>query len=322
MAGLYGGGAERWANTMNRWMSDPSSYAEGDSLQERIEVGERIISVHLSPVTHGDEFLGLVSVFRDITREVEVDRMKSEFVSTVSHELRTPMTSIKGYADLLLMGAAGSLDEEQERYIEIIKNNADRLSLLVNDLLDISRIEQGRVELEIRDLSLAETVTQLMESLEVRFEDEDKVVRVTIDVPPDLPTVQADSDRVTQILMNIVLNAYQYTPEGGSVTISAHQEEDGIRVDVADSGIGIAPEDQDRVFERFYRGEDPMVISTAGTGLGLAIVQQLVEMHNGRVWLESELGKGTTFRILFPYVHQPEAQGVSVQLPTPSGPGE
>jgi len=308
MAGLYGGGGERWAERMEAWMSDPSSHQEGEFLQERINVGEKVISVHLSPVAHGDEFLGLVSVFRDITREVEVDRMKSEFVSTVSHELRTPMTSIKGYADLLLMGAAGALTDEQQRYIDIIKNNADRLSLLVNDLLDISRIEQGRVDLEIRDISLADIVDELMTALEVRFADEEKVLRVTVDIPPDLPTIQADAERLTQILMNIVLNAYLYTPNGGSVTISAARQEDGVQVDVADTGIGIPLEDQDRIFERFYRGEDPVVIATAGTGLGLSIVRHLIEMHNGRVWFESELDKGTTFSVFFPYLHQHEQQ--------------
>jgi signal transduction histidine kinase len=207
-----------------------------------------------------------------------------------------------------LMGAAGALTDEQEHYVDIIKNNADRLSLLVNDLLDISRIEQGRVDLEIRDIGIADIVDELMAALEVRFADEEKVLRVTVDIPHDLPTIQADRERLTQILMNIVLNAYLYTPNGGSVTISAEQQEGGIQVDVADTGIGIPPEDQERIFERFYRGEAPVVIATAGTGLGLSIVRHLVEMHYGRVWFESEVDEGTTFSVFFPYLHQHEEQ--------------
>ena len=308
LTGLYGAGAQRWADAMGTWIADPSSYEEGEFLEERIEVENKVVSIHLSPVTHGDEFLGLVSVFRDITREVEVDRIKSEFVSTVSHELRTPMTSIKGYADLLLMGAAGSLSQEQRRFLDIIRNNADRLSLLVNDLLDISRIEQSRVELAIRDVDLRDAIEDVLASVEGRFSSEDKLVSITAEVPDDLPTVEADYERVTHILVNIVTNAYQYTPEGGSVTISAQQQEDGVRVDVADTGIGIAPEDQERIFERFYRGEHSLVMSAAGTGLGLSIVQQLVEMHFGRLWFESELGKGTTFSVLFPHLHLREAE--------------
>jgi PAS domain S-box-containing protein len=314
LTGLYGGGAERWAEVMDQWMNDPGAYKESNFLEERITVSDKFISVHLSPVAHGDEFLGLVSVFRDITREVEVDRIKSEFVATVSHELRTPMTSIKGYADLLLMGAAGTLSEDQERFLDIIKNNADRLSLLVNDLLDISRIEQGRMELEITDLNVTEVINDLMDSLEGRFASEDKLVRMTVEIPPDIPTVQADYDRVTQILLNIVLNAYQYTPEGGSVTISAHREENGVRIDIADTGIGISPEDQARIFDRFFRGEDPVVMATAGTGLGLSIVQHLIEMHHGRLLLESEVGRGTTFSVLFPYRFQDEEQGQGVSV--------
>jgi PAS domain S-box-containing protein len=308
LTGLYGGGAKRWAAAMAQWIDDPSSYRQGDSLQERIEVGEKIVSVLLSPVTHGDEFLGLVSVFRDITQEVEVDRMKSEFVSTVSHELRTPMTSIKGYADLMLMGATGTLSEEQQHFLDIIKNNADRLSLLVNDLLDISRIEQGRADLEISDVSVAELLNDLMASLEGRFTSEKKVIQITVEIPETLPTVQADYERVTQVFTNIVLNAYQYTPDGGNVAISGHQETEGVRVDVTDTGIGIREEEQERIFERFFRGEDPVVMGTAGTGLGLSIVKHLIDMHQGRVWFVSQYGEGTTFSVLLPYEHGSERQ--------------
>jgi PAS domain S-box-containing protein len=302
LTGLYGAGAQRWARALEQWTTDPMAYQD-DYIAEQIEFGDRVVSVHVSPVLHEDEFLGLVSVFRDITREVEVDRMKSEFVATVSHELRTPMTSIKGYADLLLLGAAGQMSDDQRRFLEIIKNNADRLSLLVNDLLDISRIEQGRVELDIRPVDMREVILSVLEALQGRLQDEGKDLKLAVDLPDELPDVPGDFDRVTQIVTNLAHNAYQYTPEGGRVTLRAQADEAGVVVQVIDTGIGIAPEDQERVFERFYRGEDPLVMQSAGTGLGLSIVQHLVEMHHGELWFESELGKGTTFSFRLPYSH-------------------
>ena len=168
----------------------------------------------------GDEYLGTVSVFRDITKEVEADRAKTEFVSTVSHELRTPMTSIKGYADLMLLGAAGVMNEDQKRFLSIIKSNADRLSVLVNDLLDISRIEGGRVELDIKPLRLEGLVDQVVNSLRGKIEEKGiELCRQCL--PPDLPLVLGDRDRVIQILTNLVSNAYQYTKPGGSITVTA-----------------------------------------------------------------------------------------------------
>jgi signal transduction histidine kinase len=234
---------------------------------------------------------------------VEVDRLKSEFVTNVSHELRTPMTSIKGYADILLMGAAGSLTEDQSRFLEVIKNNADRLSILVNDLLDISRIESGQVQLVLRPIQTGEVITMVLDTLRGRIDEENKPMTLEADVPADLPPVEADRERLTQILMNLADNAFNYSQAGGAITLRArvdpaHSE---MLIEVSDSGIGIAPEDQGRLFDRFYRGEDELVLATAGTGLGLPIAQQLAEMHGGRLWLaHSELGQGSTFALTLP----------------------
>ena len=299
LAGVFGESARNWFEAIEAWAGDPAGI-EQDFLEQRLALGRRFVSVHLSPVTMGNTFLGVVSVIRDITRDVEVDRLKSEFVSTVSHELRTPMTSIKGYADLLLMGAAGPVPEAQGKFLEIIKNNADRLSLLVNDLLDIARIDQGRAKLNLAPLSVREVLDDVMKHLHGRIEDSGKAIHVTVDVPDDLPAVIADRDRVTQILTNLVDNAFQYTHEGGSIRVSAGLNADAIQINVADTGIGIAPENLERVFERFYRGEDPLVMASAGTGLGLSIVKNLVEMHGGRIWVESELGAGATFSFTLP----------------------
>ncbi len=302
--GIYGSAGRRWIEAITQWSLDPTQYRPGEFFAERLELADkRILSVHLAPVTTGEEYLGSVSVIRDITQEVEVDRLKSEFVTNVSHELRTPMTSIKGYADVLLMGAAGQLNLDQSRFIEIIKNNADRLSTLVNDLLDISRIESGRIELVKRPLDMSEILQGVADTLRGRIDEEKKSMTLRVDVPAELPEVWADRERITQVIMNLGDNAFSYTPPGGTVTLQARvdAEQNEMVVEVTDSGMGIAPQDRSRLFDRFYRGEQALISGTAGTGLGLPIAKQLMEMHGGRIWLvRSQVGQGSTFAMALP----------------------
>jgi PAS domain S-box-containing protein len=295
--GLYGNRARTLIETIERWNNDASSYHVGEYITERLNLDDkRIVSVILAPVTSIDEFLGTVSIFRDITREVEVDRLKTEFVTTVSHELRTPITPIKGYADILLMGMAGPLSPDQQRAIELIKTNADRLKDLVEDLLDISKIESGGVELELAPVPVNGLVADVVAQLESRSTTENKPMTVIVNVPADTPPALGDRQRLSQVISNLADNAFTYTPAGGSITISAHSEGDTLLISVEDNGIGISPQELGRIFERFYRGEDPLVMASSGTGLGLSIVQRLVEMHGGTLWVESEgLGHGSTF---------------------------
>ncbi len=315
VAGLYGAGRARWASAVQRWQRDPLSCEPGEFLEERLELEDkRVISVRLSPVVLGDQFLGTVSVFRDITREVEVDRLKSEFVATVSHELRTPMTSIKGYADLLLLGAAGDMGPQQRSFLETIKHNADRLTKLVNDLLDISRIDQGRVEMRFGLVEVPGVVERTAVHLRGRCEDEGRAMHIVTDVPADPElTVWGDHDKVAQILTNLADNAFNYTPEDGTITLSARRDEPAgqVLLSVTDTGIGIPPEATGRIFERFFRGEDTqeMVLDTPGTGLGLSIVRELVEFHQGRIWFDSQVGQGTTFYVMLP-AHAPDSEAL------------
>jgi PAS domain S-box-containing protein len=297
MLGLYGGQAD-WVKTVAKWAEDPEAYATEEYLAAQLDIEDRVVSVHLAPVLMTDEFLGTVSVFRDITVEVESARAKVEFVSMVSHELRTPMTSIKGYADLLLMGAAGVLADEQRKFLSVIKSNVDRLTTLVNDLLDISRMESGRMTLSLELIRLADVTNQVIMAMATRTRE--KGLGLRSDIPPDLPEVQADSDRVIQILTNLVANACQYTPTGGEIVVSACVRDDEMRVSVRDTGIGIAPEDRENIFTRFFRVDHPLVHETTGTGLGLDIVKSLVEMHGGRVEVESKVGVGSTFTFTLP----------------------
>jgi len=303
IGGLFGKAATAWAETIRRWSEDPSLYQTGDSYAEQVELeNERIALVHLAPVILQNDFLGTVSIIRDITHEVEVDRLKSEFVATVSHELRTPMTAIKGYVDILTMGAAGALNENQMHFLEVVRNNIERLNTLVSDLLDISRIEAGRITLNPQSVDLHGIAEDVVAEVLHRSQNEAKPMALSLEAPKDLPPVLGDGDRVRQILGNLVNNAFNYTPENGTIHVNIHQVNGEVQVDVQDNGVGIAPEDQDRVFDRFFRGENPLVLATPGTGLGLPIVRQLVEMHNGRIWMNSTgvPGDGSTFSFTLP----------------------
>jgi PAS domain S-box-containing protein len=302
-AGLFGSSSVEWTKTIRRWSEDPGTYHIGDMYAEQLELENgRIVLVHLAPVIMINDFLGTVSIFRDITREVEVDRLKSEFVATVSHELRTPMTAIKGYVDILTMGAAGALNENQMHFLDVVRNNIERLNGLVSDLLDVSRIESGRIKLEQGEVNLYDIAEEVVAEVLRRSQDESKPIALSLDASKDLPPVQGDSTRIRQIISNLVNNAFNYTPENGAILVNIRPEDGEVQVDVQDSGIGIKPEDQGRVFERFYRGEHPLVLATPGTGLGLPIVRQLVEMHNGRIWMKSTgvPGEGSIFSFTLP----------------------
>ena len=288
--------AARGLAAVSRWVGVASR--QRPQMEERFAVGNKVASVRVAPVMMGDELLGTVALFRDISKEVEAERVKNEFISTVSHELRTPMTSIKGYTDLLFMQAAGPITDAQRKFLTVIKSNADRLATLVNDLLDISRIETGRIRLDRQPTDAAKVIQDVVTAL--RKQAEEKQLTVTIKVKSPLPPVYADRDRLTQILTNLVDNACRYTPAGGKITISARRVSDKVQIDVADTGIGISPEDQKKVFDRFYRADHPVVQETGGTGLGLAIVKSFVEMHGGSIWLKSELDKGSTFSFTMP----------------------
>lgn len=305
LTGIYGGRASGWMDFIEQWMADPTQYQYDDYIELTLNLDDgRVINVRLSPVNMGDQFLGTVSVFRDITREAEIDRLKSEFVATVSHELRTPMTSIKGYADLLLLGAAGEMTEAQQRFLQTIKQNADRLSILVNDLLEVSRIDQGQMPLRFTPVDVNEVIQTVCAHLSGRIRDANKSLEIRVDVPEKLPLIYADFDKIVQVLQNIADNAFNYTFADGTITVGAKLTEDKqmVVMTVQDTGIGIPDNIRPRIFERFFRGDEysEVVMDTPGTGLGLAIVKELVNMHKGEIWFESEMGVGTTFFIKIP----------------------
>ncbi|MGW8318134.1 MAG: GAF domain-containing protein, partial [Candidatus Promineifilaceae bacterium] len=301
LLGLYGSSGETWVQAIRRWARSTMAESDRPFLAERLTIEDRVVSIHLSPVFSQGQFFGTVSIFRDVTKEVEVDRMKSEFVSTVSHELRTPMTSIKGYADLMLMGASGPMSPTQSRYLRIIKNNADRMTMLINDVLDISRIESGKTELELQPVNIGQIIDQVITvHLQGRIRHEKKAIDIDIDAKPELPYVKADPTRLTQILTNLLDNAFHYTPPGGRIYVRASADEQYAYLSISDTGIGITKDDQAKIFDRFFRSEDPEVQRVPGTGLGLAIVRSLIEMHGGQIEVDSEPGRGSTFSFSLP----------------------
>jgi PAS domain S-box-containing protein len=283
-----------------------------------LEMDNRVVNAHMAPViARQDEFLGIVTILRDISKEVEADRAKSEFISTVSHELRTPMTAIKGYTDLLHGGAVGPLNDNQTHFLNIIKNNTGRLIALINDLLDISRIETGRIRFEPALVKLGEIIAGVVEAMAARAQEQG--LTLTYEVGSGLPEVMGDRERLYQVLTNLVGNAINYTPEG-SVTVEANNVGMAVQVSVRDTGVGIDPEDISRIFDRFYRADDPVVQEASGTGLGLPIVKMFVEMHGGRVWVDSEKGKGSTFTFILPVPGAELEPKEPASLPSPPPP--
>ncbi|MCL7452179.1 MAG: GAF domain-containing protein [Anaerolineae bacterium] len=265
----------------------------------RLEAGSRVLAMNTAPlVLSSGSVAGVVAALRDISREAEVERLKNEFISTVSHELRTPMTSIKGYTDLLFLGMAGGLTDAQRNFLQIIKSNADRLTALVNDILDISRIETGRIGLVVEALHMTGIIDQVVASFREQYRE--KGVSLHWQPPEDLSQVRGDATRVTQVLSNLLANAWHYTPPGGRVTVEVREVDPFVQVDVVDTGIGIAAEDLDRIFDRFYRADHPLVQEVGGTGLGLSIVKMFVEILGGEVWVHSEPGGGSTFSFTLP----------------------
>jgi signal transduction histidine kinase len=212
------------------------------------------------------------------------------------------MTSIKGYADILLMGAAGSLSEQQKHFLNIIQSNADRLSILVNDLLDISRIELGRDVLTLQPLNLEEIVDKVLERYQTLANQENKSISFDKDLPADLPRVFGDYERVGQVLNNLIDNAYRYNVENGSICIHANKVNSHVQIEIQDTGVGIPSNELSSVFERFFRGETPLNLGVSGTGLGLSIVKNWVEMHQGQIWAESSgiSGEGTKVTFTLP----------------------
>ncbi len=256
---------------------------------------ERTLNVNVTPIPD----VGWVAVMQDITYLKELDQMKSEFVSTVSHDLRSPLTSVKGFADLLPM--VGPLNEQQTYFLRKIRSGADTVTAMIGDLLDLGRIE-AEVRMDMEPCDMGAIVEKALESQAGHAELRKQTVNV--DISPGLPPVLINPLRISQSVSNLLSNAVKYTPEGGHITIVVEPEDGQVVVKIADDGIGISQEDLPHVFDKFYRVDSPETEDIIGSGLGLSIVKTIVEKHRGRIWVESELGQGTTFAIVLPAVEK------------------
>jgi len=261
--------------------------------------GERILLASVAPVVdESGQVLGTVTLLRDVTAAKTIDRLKSQFVSMTSHELRTPLAAVETYLDTLLEGFAGSLSDEQRAILERCSQRVEALVRLVDDLLDMSRLESGRVERQIVALDVAKVVGEVLDLL--RPAAEEHGVSLRAELPVGLPPVEMDRDDLVRVLTNLVSNAIKYNRPQGSVTVRARDEGYYLRLEVEDTGLGIPREALPQLFSEFFRVKRPETSGITGTGLGLAIVKRTVEYYKGRVEVASELGVGSTFTIYLP----------------------
>jgi two-component system phosphate regulon sensor histidine kinase PhoR len=258
---------------------------------------EKMFLVNGVAIQRGDRPHGAVLVFHDITELRRLEKVRQDFVANVSHELRTPVASIKGYAETLIDGA---LEDPANRqgFVNTILENSDRLARLIDDLLDLSKIESGKMMMTFAPLEVRPVIDRCLNILEKQVKA--KRLTVSVDVPAGLPRVRADETRLSQVLLNLLDNAVKYTPESGAVKITASTGDKTARIEVADTGIGIPEKDLPRVFERFYRVDKARSRELGGTGLGLSIVKHIVLAHGGEVMVRSELGHGSTFSFTIP----------------------
>lgn len=259
---------------------------------------ERLLELNLVPIhPDGNEFSGVLLVLQDVSAIRRLERMRSEFVANVSHELKTPITAVKGFAETLLGGAVN--DEETARsFLQIIYDESDRLNRLIGDILELSKIESRRVPLSFSPVEVDSFISKSVKLME--SEASRKHIELSMNIEPGL-YVEADEDRLRQIVMNLLSNGINYTPDGGRVSVKVEGiGDDLIRISISDSGIGIPKKDLPRIFERFYRVDKARSRSSGGTGLGLSIVKHLVELHKGTISVTSSLGVGSTFIIELP----------------------
>jgi two-component system phosphate regulon sensor histidine kinase PhoR len=259
-------------------------------------VRPRSFAVTATPVRAGGAS-GAVLVLHEISDLRRLERVRQDFVANVSHEFRTPLTAIQGFAETLLTGA---LDDpaNRRRFVEIIRDHATRLARLTEDLLELSRIEAGELKLEFQPVSVQQLVDSCVETVSLKAGA--KQLELKVSVPEGLPDVRGDANRLQEVLQNLLDNAVQYTPPGGSIEVSAANSNKQIVITVADTGIGIPQAEQSRIFERFYRVDAARSREAGGTGLGLSIARHIVEVHAGRLWVESTVGEGSRFHFSIP----------------------
>lgn len=267
-----------------------------------VHVMKGVWSVHMAPLSSDGEVRGAVAVLRDVTEEVSLEKMRRDFVANVSHEIRTPLSMMQGYSEALLDGMASSPEESAE-LAQVIHDESLRMGRLVRDLLDLARMEAGHTDMAMRQVDFRELAERVYRKFQVRAKENG--VELALDLEEGELELQADEDRLEQVLTNLLDNAFRHTPEGGTVAVTAHMEPGGqgkqLHATVTDTGGGIPSDDLRFIFDRFYKADKARVRGeSGGTGLGLSIVKNIIDAHHGSIWADSEIGKGTAFHFLLP----------------------
>ena len=258
---------------------------------------ERPISTTAVPIWGKDGTpVGIVMVFRDVSKQRELDRMKTDFISSISHELRTPLTSIKAYTETILYDP-DMPEQTKRRFLTVIDEESSRLANLIESLLQISRIEAGTVELAQEPVDIVTIIKQVTSALQPVADK--KNIQLKVDTSDKLPELQGDEGKIRSVIVNLVNNSIKFTPEGGQISVCVRHQVEELVISVSDTGMGIPKEALSKIFDRFYRVHRPGK-QIHGTGLGLAIAKEIVMMHNGRIQVESEVGQGSTFTVFLP----------------------
>ena len=289
-------------------MPNTNETAMRSFLTSEVTRHDRVLSITLAPYGALDGEGGVIAVIHDITEQRRLDDARREFVANVSHELRTPLTNIRSYTETLLDAAGDIPLDTEKQFLGVISSESERMARIVTDLLTLSKLDYGRMELRMTDFALADMLKNVANAMKLTAKDRN--LELTVEAPDTLPHIVGDRDRLEQVAVNILSNAVKYTSAGGHVRLAAAQvAENRVRITVEDDGIGIPAADVPRLFERFYRVDKARSREAGGTGLGLAIAKEIVEQHEGRIALASEYGHGTTVTITLPTDLKPAGEG-------------